>query len=437
MPYWKPGLAGIAIGASLTFGHPAQADDTLYHNAMIWNGDAFQAGSLAIRDGMFIAPSDLSADAERIDLNGAHIVPPYGNAHHHITYASEASSWGFVDPGVFYVWNPNTVTPSDAAADATFYAQRGTYDVSASMGGITEPFGHPERLYVEQLSQYVYQGWELPDFLGNAFHYGRTEGEIDAALDLLLEQGAGFVKTYLLYSEDYGNRANQANFYGQTGLNPENFPYLVEAAHARGLPVAVHVQTRYDAVVAARAGADMLAHLPAYSLERTEQGLAAVAFTEEEAAILGASGIVVVPTYLVAKRNSQYLPEERRPTQAQLDALHAVQAENLRRLHAAGVPILTGTDGPQEVVTEIEHWVDIGGLSRGDALDELFATPAHLFPQRRIGVLEPGYEASFLALNGDPLADLSALGDIALRIKQGEVMTGPVTDAEPAGTGDG
>lgn len=428
MPYRKSGLAAVVIAAGVVFGQPALAEDTLYHNAMIWTGEAFQAGSLAIRDGMFIDPAGVSAQARRIDLDGAHIVPPYGNAHHHITYASDTGGWTFVDPGVFYVWNPNTVTPRDAASDAAYYARSDTYDVRSSMGGITEPYGHPERLYVEQLAQF-YGGRGLPEFLGDAFHYGRTEEEIDASLDLLVEQGADFVKTYLLYSEDYGNRANQANFYGQTGLNPENFPYLVEAAHARGLPVAVHVQTRYDAVVAARAGADMLAHLPAYSMERTERWLGAISFTEEDAAVLGASGIVAVPTYLVAKRFAQYAAEGTGPSEEQLDALHAVQAENLRLLHEAGVPILTGTDGPQEVVTEVAHWVEIGGLGVDDALDELFATPTHLFPERRIGVLQPGYEASFLVLEGNPLEDLSALGAISLRIKQGNEMAAPV--AEP------
>jgi imidazolonepropionase-like amidohydrolase len=49
-------------------------------------------------------------------------------------------------------------------------------------------------------------------------------------------------------------------------------------------------------------------------------------------------------------------------------------------------------------------------------------TTRTIFPARKVGVLEDGYEASFLALEGDPLSDWSATGRITLRFKQGEVM---------------
>jgi imidazolonepropionase-like amidohydrolase len=56
-------------------------------------------------------------------------------------------------------------------------------------------------------------------------------------------------------------------------------------------------------------------------------------------------------------------------------------------------------------------------------------TPRTIFPRRRIGCLDPGCEASFLGLGGDPIADHTNLGRIAIRVKQGVVlppMAGPV-----------
>jgi imidazolonepropionase-like amidohydrolase len=47
------------------------------------------------------------------------------------------------------------------------------------------------------------------------------------------------------------------------------------------------------------------------------------------------------------------------------------------------------------------------------------ATPRAIFPGRRIGALADGYEASFLALAGDPLEDLANVRRIRLRFKQG------------------
>ncbi len=49
-------------------------------------------------------------------------------------------------------------------------------------------------------------------------------------------------------------------------------------------------------------------------------------------------------------------------------------------------------------------------------------TAGTIFPKRKIGHLKDGFEASFLALTGNPLQDFSQIKAIELRFKQGEVM---------------
>jgi len=49
-------------------------------------------------------------------------------------------------------------------------------------------------------------------------------------------------------------------------------------------------------------------------------------------------------------------------------------------------------------------------------------TPQVIFPNRKIGALEEGYEASFLALDADPLATWTATKQIRMRFKQGLLM---------------
>jgi imidazolonepropionase-like amidohydrolase len=49
-------------------------------------------------------------------------------------------------------------------------------------------------------------------------------------------------------------------------------------------------------------------------------------------------------------------------------------------------------------------------------------TPQAIFPERRIGRLDEGYEASFLVLNGNPVEDWSAMRRIRLRVKRGNVL---------------
>ena len=43
-------------------------------------------------------------------------------------------------------------------------------------------------------------------------------------------------------------------------------------------------------------------------------------------------------------------------------------------------------------------------------------------PDRKIGRLEEGYEASFLVLEDDPLVDFDQVRSIRLRVKQGHVL---------------
>ena len=58
-------------------------------------------------------------------------------------------------------------------------------------------------------------------------------------------------------------------------------------------------------------------------------------------------------------------------------------------------------------------------------------TPQWIFPGRRIGELRPAYEASFLALEENPVEDLGALRKIALRLKQGQVLEADAQVALP------
>jgi imidazolonepropionase-like amidohydrolase len=49
-------------------------------------------------------------------------------------------------------------------------------------------------------------------------------------------------------------------------------------------------------------------------------------------------------------------------------------------------------------------------------------TAKTIFPMRKIGALKEGYEASFLALEGNPLEDLQNVRKIKLRFKQGFLL---------------
>ena len=405
---------------------------TLYENGSVWTGTGFERRTLAVRDGAFIDPAAAGETAARVDLAGGFVVPPYGNAHVHVTPANAAGSWSFVKDGTFYAWNTNTIVMDAKALD--FFARKDSYDVAVAQGGITEPGGHPEKLYVELLSQWVpsYRGMKLADFLGNAFHYGRDKAEIDRTLDLLKRQNAGLVKAYLLGSEAYFERRDDPRYYGSKGLDPVNFAYLVAAARARGLSVAVHVETVHDLKIAALSGAAVAAHLPAYSGSGSEEALRRRTLSPADASLIARSGIKLVPTYALAAGTFREAEKAGKLDKSLQARVYATQAENMRLLAQAGARFLIGTDTGGAIHDEVEHLVAIGGLTHGEALAAALGTGRQLFPARRLGCFDPGCEADFLLLGADPSSDIAALRAIRMRIKGGKPLEPPAQDKTPA-----
>ena len=111
--------------------------------------------------------------------------------------------------------------------------------------------------------------------------------------------------------------------------------------------------------------------------------------------------------------------DDRRP------ALRAAQISNLRLLRDAGVMLAVGSDEFGETSSaEVAHLRTLGVFSDAELLRMWTTNCARtLFPQRGLGGLTPGHEASFLVLDADPLASFDAVRSIRLRVKQGAVVT--------------
>jgi imidazolonepropionase-like amidohydrolase len=412
---WNDGTAFAAVRA----GGPAAPDATIYENGSVWTGSGFERRALAVVEGRFVEAAAAPEGAKRVDLAGGFVVPAFANAHAHLTSANEKTSRFYLEAGVYYIWNPTTIV-MDAEALA-FYRRPDTFDVKVSQGGVTEPGGHPEKLYVDVLARHVYKGKTLDYFLGNAFHYGRDKAEIDQALDRLAAQKAHFVKAYLLWSEEYRERRDDPARYGYKGLNPINLSYLVAAARARGMPVAVHVETVHDLKVAALSGAAIAAHLPGYWAVKTKDELLRRTLSPADAERIARTGMMFVATYAVANEEGVGVAAAGKQDVSRRQ-VHEMQARNIRLLREAGGTFLIGTDGAGPIFEEVEHLVAIGAMTNLEALAATFGTGRRLFPERRIGCFEPGCEADFLVLSGDPSVDVSALRSIARRVKQGREL---------------
>jgi imidazolonepropionase-like amidohydrolase len=393
----------------LAYAHSAWATSSIvaYENGRWWNGVSFVPGTRYVEKGLFV-PAPARPTGRKADLRGAFVVPPFADAHNHMAGSASEVNASAETAGIFYLMNPNVLASTAPGLRAAHHGPQ-DIDVLLSMGGITAPGGHPEKLYVDVLRKYVYAAMQPKDFIGDAFHYVTSLEDIDPVLDRLVSQRAQFVKIMLLFSEEFERRKDDPAYRGFRGLDPKLVPAIVAAAHRRGLRVAAHIETAADFRVIVAAGVDEAAHMPGYLALAGPMSMYEI--TDADAGGAARARTVVVATASVALGGDK----------SRIAAAQAMQRANLQKLKAAGVPLLIGTDGAADAaVLEARYLIDLGIFTPKQALASLSeATPQFIFPGRKIGVLKPGYEASFLALAGDPTVDFSAVAHIELRVKQG------------------
>ena len=393
-----------------------EADRTIaYLNARWWSGHGFVAGDRYVRDGYFV-PAPAGKPARTEDLGGAFIVPPYADAHNHMPGPADDVSSRAMSVGVFYLMNP-TILASSAAGVRAALAAPGKIDVVYSMGAITAPGGHPERIYQDIIGPRVYPNIKPADFLGDAYHYVTRPDEIAPVLDRLQGQGAQFIKIMVLYSEEFAKRRDDPAYRGYKGLDPALVPLIVKEAHRRGLRVAAHIETAHDFKVIVSAGVDEAAHMPGYAADAPGafNSLDPYLITRRDAQIAARGHMVMTATASLAA----FIKDPAKRARVQ-----AMQIANLAKLKSAGVPLLIGTDQqPDAAPDEAAYLIKLGVFTPAEALDALSrTTPQWIFPGRRIGRLDVGYEASFLVLGGNPISDFRQITNIRKRVKQGSEL---------------
>jgi cytosine/adenosine deaminase-related metal-dependent hydrolase len=384
---------------------PAWAHGTLkLTNGLWWNGHAFEEKTMYSVENVF--RETLSGEVTKtIDLGHRYIVPPYADAHNHVFADGmniDQQLRQYLRLGIFYVKNPNsTIRLSVPVRDRLNRVE--TVDVVYSFGGITAPGGHPVQIYDSNAGRGGFAGWTASDMADQAYFIVGSEEDLNKKWPLILAAKPDFIKTYLDHSEEFAARRDDPSFYGRRGLDPRLLTTIVKRAHAAGLRVTTHIATAADFRNAVAAGADELAHLP---LER---------ITADDARAAAAAHVTVVTTTL-----------SHRPTGGITD-LDGILRDNLRLLRSAGAHLALGTDnGERTVVDEADNVRRLTQWTNSEVLNLLTDdTSRQVFPARKIGRLADGFEASLLAIDGNPLSDWTAIRRVALRIKQGHVLEVP------------
>jgi imidazolonepropionase-like amidohydrolase len=179
---------------------------------------------------------------------------------------------------------------------------------------------------------------------------------------------------------------------------------MTEEAHRVGIPVASHAQGTPGIVRALENGVDTVEH--GFYLD----GAALDLFLETEATF--------VPTLSIVHRIVTEGADHGVPEYGLEKAREAREAhfDSTRRAYEAGVPIATGTDflGPDLAphgtnALELELLVSEIGLSEAEAVAAATGVAARTVPADDVGHLDVGAHADFLAVEADPLSDISVL----------------------------
>jgi hypothetical protein len=361
-----------------------------------------------------------------IDLAGKYVVPPFGEAHNHNVEQSarlDATIRMYLEAGIFYVKNPNSLPRVTTPLAGKINIPR-SVDVVFSGGGLTASGGHPIALADRNISR---GAWSKADGEGAFYFVIDNRADLDRKWESIIAGQPDFIKTYLMYSEEYAKRKDDPAYLDWRGLDPALLPEIVRRAHRAKLRVSTHVETAADFHTALTAGVDEINHLPGFRPEKNDPGnyqnLSRYEISEADARLAARRDTVVVTTISEALEVLDKI-DGGSAQGAMAQAARNLLSRNLQLLARHHVRIAIGSDRYRQ--TSLPEATGLHGLKIFDNLTLLKmwceATPRAIFPNRRIGRLREGHEASFLVLAGDPLRDFMNVKRIEMRIKQGEVL---------------
>jgi len=238
-----------------------------------------------------------------------------------------------------------------------------------------------------------------------------------------VKRGADFIK---MVATGWATGPAQAG--DQQHMFPDEMEAVVATARLFGRKVTAHATGVEGVKAALRAGVDSIEH--------------GMVLDDEAIALFRESGAYLVPTLLVTERfiaqeegamaaeEGGRVPGSARPAEAgEAQSLRAV-AERMydshRRAHRAGVRFAFGTDSAitphGDNAREFAMLVERVGMTPMEAIVTATVNAAdHIGLSDTLGTLEPGKAADLIAVDGDPLRDVTELERVSFVMRAGRV----------------
>ncbi len=193
-------------------------------------------------------------------------------------------------------------------------------------------------------------------------------------------------------------------------LGQDQMAKAVELAHRAGKKVMAHAEGAEGIKAAVRAGVDSIEH--------------GTVLDEEGAKLMEEHGTWLIPTLYCFQHDMETGTSQGRDAEsfAKGVAILKEQAPAFHRALAHHIKIAYGVDDDPDVVSREFGALVRGGLTPIDALRAATINGAVLTGRDNdIGSLEPGKFADIVAVDGDPLADITVMEKVVFVMKGGEV----------------
>lgn len=335
---------------------------------------------------------------ETVDLAGRYVIPGLINLHSHLTFFKGAVSAS------------DQLVALNSVANAWRALKAGITTVR-DVGGIR----HADIRLRDAIATGLVSGPRLlvaGQFIcmtgGHSNYYAReADGEeirravreqVRAGADLIKFMGSGGVAAA-------GENPDQVQF------TFEELRLGIDEAHRLGRKVAVHAHPTAAIRNAVLAGADYVEH--------------ASYLDEETIELLLDRDVIIVPTLSVYQRIAN---DESRPPALRENARRILneKLKGFARAAHAGVRWGVGLDNgtfypPDDIASELELLVAAGIPSEEVLLAATTGNAQHLGLDRETGSIAAGQQADLVVLDGNPLADVAAVRDPWLVLKEGNL----------------
>ena len=387
----------LTLVVSLFLSFPAIAQETALKTrlAVDGRGNAIRDAVIVVRDGRIVSVQPngrIPQGAREIDLTKFTLMPGLIDMHVHITAHFDESSRE--RPSIAAFW---------AADNARKYLESG-FTTLRSLGAsnlvdvdirnaINSGLVPGPRLFVsgEPLDESVV----------------KPAGGVEPMRAHVRKQVAANVDVIKIF----GSLSSRAG--GGPTYTLEQLKAAVDEAHKAGKPVAVHAHAAEAVRRAILAGADTIEH--------------GALMDDAVIDLLVQKDVVYVPNlylaeyYLANGQKFHFTEEQLRYTRDFMKP----RAEAFTSAVTKGARIVFGTDAaagmPGHTAPEFERRVALG-MSTKQAIAHATSTPAKALGMGdKIGDLKPGMFADIIAVEGNPLQDIKALGHVTFVMKEGTI----------------